>query len=200
MPLSSRIRHITSRVGQVLPCKYKDIQMRFLAASALLLAATATPAFAQEEAAAPTPFTGAHAEAVVGWDHVGALGDGESGVVYGGAVGYDAQFQHVVVGAEGEVTGSTVEESGVHAGRDFYAGGRIGFVVGDSTLIYAKGGYTNARVTFSGTGANFDGWRVGGGVEHDFGRFFGKVEYRYSRYEDADLNRDQVVAGLGVRF
>ena len=174
--------------------------MRFLAASALLLAATATPAFAQDEAA-PAPFTGPHVEAVAGWDHVGALGDGESGIVYGGAAGYDAQLGHVVLGAEGEATGSSVEDSGVRAGRDLYVGGRVGFVLGDSTMIYAKGGYTNARVRFAGTGTNFDGWRIGGGVEQNFGgRFFGKVEYRYSRYEDADLNRDQVVAGIGYRF
>jgi outer membrane immunogenic protein len=173
--------------------------MRFLAATALLLAATATPAFAQADQA-PAPFTGGHVEAVSGLDHVGAFGDGDSGVVYGGAIGYDLQRGHVVFGAEGEVTGSSVEDSGVRAGRDLYAGGRVGFVVGDSTLIYGKGGYTNARVTFGGAGANFDGYRVGGGVEHDFGRFYGKVEYRYSRYDDAELNRDQVVAGVGIRF
>jgi outer membrane immunogenic protein len=175
--------------------------MRILATSVLaLIAATATPAFAQDDSAAPATFTGPRVEAVAGWDHVGAFGDGESGVVYGGAAGFDKQLGQVVIGAEGEITGSTVKDSGVHAGRDLYAGARVGFVVGNSTLIYGKGGYTNARVSFSGTGVNYDGYRVGAGVEHDFGRFYGKVEYRYSRYEDADLNRDQVVAGLGVRF
>jgi outer membrane immunogenic protein len=174
--------------------------MRILATSALaLIAATATPAFAQDTGSTDT-FTGPRVEAVAGWDHVGAQGDGEDGLVYGAAIGFDKQLGHIVLGAEGEVAGSTVDDSGVHAGRDLYAGGRIGFVVGNSTLIYGKGGYTNARVSFSGTGVNFDGYRIGGGVEHDFGRFYGKVEYRYSRYEDADLNRDQVVAGVGVRF
>jgi outer membrane immunogenic protein len=170
--------------------------MRFLAISAFALATVATPAFAQDEAA---PFSGPRAEAVVGWDHLGAYGDGESGVTYGGAIGYDAQRNNIVAGVEAELTGSTVEEAGLSAGRDIYAGARVGFVTGN-TLFYAKGGYTNARASYSGNGANFDGYRVGGGIEQNFGRFYGKVEYRYSRYNDISLNRDQVVAGVGIRF
>ena len=37
-------------------------------------------------------------------------------------------------------------------------------------------------------------------VERNFGKFYGKIEYRYSRYEEVDLNRDQVIAGIGYRF
>lgn len=174
--------------------------MRILATSALaLMAATATPAFAQD-ATAPETFTGPRVEAIGGYDHASMPGAKGSGVVYGGAIGFDKQLGHVVIGAEGEVTGSTADDSGLHAGRDLYAGARIGFTVGDSTLIYGKGGYTNGRVTAGGTGVNFDGVRFGGGVEHDFGRFYGKVEYRYSRYQSGNIDRDQVVAGLGYRF
>lgn len=173
--------------------------MRILAISALALMATATPAFAQDEAAAP--FTGPRVEALVGWDHVGAYGEGEDGVVYGIAGGYDAQVSSVAFGVEGEVTGASTESDfGEKAGRDLYAGVRVGFVAGNSTLIYGKGGYTNARITDGSYGENFDGYRLGGGVEHSFGKFYGKVEYRYSRYDDAGVNRDQVVAGVGVRF
>ncbi|RYY47092.1 MAG: porin family protein [Sphingomonadales bacterium] len=171
--------------------------MRLLAISALALVA-ATPAFAQDEAAAT--FTGPRFEGVVGWDHVGAEGEGESGVVYGGAVGYDVQLNNIVLGAEAELTDSSVEEAGVSAGRDIFVGGRIGFAAGN-TLFYGKGGYTNARINIVGFGGeDFDGYRVGAGVEHNFGRFYGKVEYRYSRYEELDLNRDAVVAGVGIRF
>lgn len=171
--------------------------MRILATSALALMAVATPAFAQEEAA---PFTGPRAEALVGWDHVGAYEEGEDGVTFGGAIGYDAQVSSIVLGAEAEVTGATTDLDPVKAGRDLYAGVRIGFVAGDSTLIYGKGGYTNARLSVGDEGANFDGYRVGAGVEQNFGKFYGKIEYRYSRYDDLELNRDQVVAGIGVRF
>ncbi|NIJ19427.1 outer membrane immunogenic protein [Sphingomonas naasensis] len=170
--------------------------MRILATTALaLVAATATPAFAQDGS-----FTGPRAEVVAGWDHVGGLGDGESGFAYGGAIGYDQQLGNVVIGADAEITGSTTERADVSAGRDLYAGVRAGFVVPGAILVYGKGGYTNARVSFAGTGENFDGYRLGAGVERSFGKFYGKVEYRYSRYDDAELNRDQVVAGIGFRF
>lgn len=174
--------------------------MRILATSALALVAVATPAFAQDQADAP--FTGPRAEVVAGWDHVGGLGEGKSGFAYGGALGYDRQLGNVVIGADAEITGSTTKEKDldVKAGRDLYVGGRLGYVIGGSTLVYGKGGLTNARFSVGGVGTTFDGWRAGAGVEHNFGKFYGKVEYRYSRYEEADLNRDQVVAGLGVRF
>ena len=38
------------------------------------------------------------------------------------------------------------DELRVRAGRDLYVGGRVGVVVGGNTLLYAKAGYTNARV------------------------------------------------------
>lgn len=171
--------------------------MRILATTALaLVAATATPAFAQD-----ATFTGPRAEVVAGWDHVGGNGEGQDGFAYGGAFGYDRQFGNAVIGAETEITGSTAEEAGVTAGRDIYVGGRVGFVVGGSNLIYGKAGLTNARVNIDGVGgASTDGYRFGAGVERDFGGFYGKIEYRYSRYEEFDLNRDQVVAGIGIRF
>ena len=170
--------------------------MRILATTALaLMAATAAPAFAQDG-----NFQGPRIEAEAGVDHVGAEGYGRSGFVYGGAIGYDRQFNNVVIGADAEITGATTEETGVSAGRDLYAGARLGFVAPGSILVYGKGGYTNARVSFAGTGENYDGYRLGAGLERSFGKFYGKVEYRYSRYEKVDLNRDQVVAGIGYRF
>ena len=95
-----------------------------------------------------------------------------------------------------------------------------------STLVYAKGGYTNARYGFLGTDGtvedeqhiDVDGWRVGAGVEQKIGsNAFAKLEYRYSNYSDAevdfepegipdtgpfdvDLDRHQVAAGVGWRF
>lgn len=193
--------------------------MRTIFIAGLLAATAATPALAQDNA----PFTGPRAEGVVGWDRVQAGGGHEDGVAYGGQIGYDFQSGFGLVGLEGEVTGSSTDacdiagsaatpaapQTCVKAGRDFYAGARIGTVVGGSTLLYAKAGYTNARVRltdYDGTttttlaGRNLDGIRVGAGVEHSFGgRFYGKAEYRYSNYQD-DVSRHQVIAGLGVRF
>lgn len=202
--------------------------MRIVLFAAALAASTAlaAPAFAQDTD--PT-FTGPRAEVIAGWDHVndGSISgaNGTDGVVYGGAVGYDFQIGQAVLGFEGEATGATTKQTSpnvlavgdqlrVKAGRDLYVGGRIGFAVGPRALIYAKGGYTNAQVdTRYTSGATtirdsetLDGWRAGAGVELKLtGNFYVKGEYRYSNYTEAsgsaiDLDRHQVVAGVGVRF
>jgi outer membrane immunogenic protein len=204
--------------------------MRIVLFAAALAASTAlaTPAFAQD---ANAPFTGPRAEGIVGWDR---LDDGANsgtkasdGVVYGGQVGYDFQVGNAVLGIEGEATGSTNKDttSGIvaagdrfriSAGRDLYVGGRIGFAAGPRALIYAKGGYTNARINTRytlGTAttddhADAEGWRAGAGVEYLLSNnVYAKAEYRYSNYSgidgtnaDIDLDRHQVVAGVGIRF
>lgn len=178
--------------------------MKKIALALAALTAAATPAFAQDEA--PT-FTGGYISGVVGYDIVdfnsGAI-DNPDGVLYGVNLGYDLQRGSTVFGIEGEVAESSAEIKvgnvvAASAGRDLYVGGRIGFVTGQ-TLVYGKVGYTNARVeTVAGNG-NFDGIRVGGGAEFKFSQnLFAKAEYRYSNYE-ADTERHQIVAGLGVRF
>ncbi len=160
-----------------------------------------------------------------------------SGIVYGAAVGYDLDLGTVVVGGEAELTDSTADSDygnpnsnfglgSVDAGRDIYVGARAGFKVTPSTLLYAKGGYTNARYNFIGSDGttdykenlDTDGWRVGAGVEQKVGtNAFAKVEYRYSNYSkgeidfeatgiadsdrfDIDTDRHQVVASVGWRF
>lgn len=172
-------------------------------ALALVALTAATPAFAQDDA----PFTGAHASAIVGYDTVDlniAGLDNPSGVVYGLNVGYDFQAGGVVLGVEAEAADSTskVEVLGTtvaELGRDLYVGGRIGFTSG-SALIYAKAGYTNARLESGGTSGDADGVRVGAGVEYLLsGNIFAKAEYRYSNYE-ADIERHQAIAGVGIRF
>ena len=211
--------------------------------AATSLAAIASPALAQDEG-----FSGPWVAGVVGYD-VNKHGSSQDsaanpnrhksakGLVYGGAVGYDADLGNVVVGGEAELTDSSADSKydnnfvdyglgSVDAGRDIYVGGRVGFKATPKTLIYAKGGYTNARFDVVGTDGttetsrhlDADGWRVGAGVEQKLGpRTFAKVEYRYSNYNkgeidfedpdvpdssrfDIDTDRHQVVASVGVRF
>jgi outer membrane immunogenic protein len=111
----------------------------------------------------------------------------------------------------------------IETGRDIYLGGRIGFTATPTTLVYVKGGYTNTSLKSSfAANANttdfdtkVDGYRVGAGVEQMLGRnVYAKAEYRYSNYNglrldddvfgdedfDIDLDRHQVVAGIGLRF
>ena len=187
------------------------------------------------------PFTGPRVEATLGYDHVGAgssTGSHQSinGLLFGGGIGYDALIgRGLVLGAEAEATGSTAHADRqayannfgygrVRPGRDLYVGARIGTLIGSSTMIYAKGGYTNAQLhvlagsTNSATDTNFklDGYRVGAGVEHQFaGSTYGKVEYRYSNYSrgridfpngassgrfDVDTDRHQIAVSYGIRF
>jgi len=196
------------------------------AATAALGLGLAAPALAQDSGKAP--FTGLRVEGLAGYDHLSA-GRGDSGssdgVMYGGAVGYDAQVGGVVLGVDGEIAGSTTDTRTdnlftagdrlrVNAGRDLYAGARLGYVVSPRTMLYAKAGYTNARVeeqynagsTRIEDHQDLDGYRLGAGVEYKMGpTTFVKAEYRYSHYGDIngydiDANRHQVVAGVGVRF
>jgi outer membrane immunogenic protein len=199
---------------------------KILTGAVLLAAAAATPAFAQE---ADAPFTGAHIEALGGYDNV----EGDDGFAYGAGAGFDFQAGKAILGIEGEYMDSTTREreSGVFAagdnlrlspGRDIYVGAKVGFAVAPATMLYGKAGYTNARAKFryddglgtvSTGGNNLDGYRLGVGVEQKFNLLgpsgFVKAEYRYSNYKnlnigganvDVDADRHQGVVGVGVRF
>ena len=116
-------------------------------------------------------------------------------------------------------------------GGDFYIGGRAGFLVTPQTLLYVKGGYSNHRIAVDGTGTEgttpftfddsikVDGFRLGVGGEYQFNEmFYGKLEYRYTNYNNGELDirganvnldplfsgidvvRHQGVVGVGVRF
>ena len=192
---------------------------------ALGTAIAALPASAQTAA----PFTGPRVEALAGYDNLKDGGDGDSegrdGFLYGGAIGYDIQAGGVVLGADAELTDSTSrarsynafvagDRFSVNAGRDIYLGGRVGYVISPLAMIYVKGGYTNARVESrysTGTGdfrdhTNLDGFRVGAGLEYNLTpTAYVKGEYRYSHYGDVDgydidLDRHQLLGGVGIRF
>ncbi|KQT35096.1 opacity protein [Sphingomonas sp. Leaf412] len=200
-----------------------------IAATAAATMLSALPAAAQEIA----PFTGARVEALVGYDNLQDGGDGDSdgrdGVTYGALVGYDMQAGGLVVGVEGEATDSSLRARSrnnfvvgdslrLDAGRDLYVGGRVGYAISPLAMIYAKGGYTNARIesrytttagNVTSTVTNKDdlgGYRVGAGLEYNISpTAFVKGEYRYSHYGDLDgididLDRHQLMAGVGFRF
>ncbi|APL94427.1 membrane protein [Sphingobium sp. TA15] len=215
---------------------------KILAATLLTGAAVSSPALAQD--VNPT-FTGPRVEAILGYDHTGAGSsvdndndrDDQSidGLLYGVGAGYDVNLGSAVVGVEGEFTDSTAKSGRsdptdqfgfgrVKQGRDLYVGARAGILASPNTLVYVKGGYTNTKLdvlagnTNVETDTNFklDGWRIGAGVERAINaNTFAKLEYRYSKYEDAhidfadgtttdefgiDTDRHQIVASLGWRF
>lgn len=213
-------------------------------AVALLAGAAITPAAAQDA----SPFTGPRVEGLAGYDVLRSgeeddgveTGDNEGnesieGLGYGVAVGYDFGVRGAVFGVEAEYLDSTGEAEGtesidgteflgrIETGRDLYLGGRVGFTVTPTTLLYAKAGYTNLSIESAFTSdtdnvdfdTTVDGYRLGAGVEQMLGRnVYAKAEYRYSNYNglqfdddlfgdeslDIDLDRHQVMAGVGVRF
>lgn len=206
-------------------------------------AALASPAAAQQD----SNFDGLHVEALAGYDVMrpGSTTDIDNNeavdqtidnVAYGVGAGFDASLGGVVVGAEAQyvrseagteydTTGFTgFGVSNVDLGRDLYFGARVGVPMGENTLLYGKGGYTNTRlnvvstdnITDTGTNVDLDGWRAGAGVEQAISPgLFAKVEYAYSNYEEGefdapsgldsdrfgvDMDRHQLMVGVGARF
>ena len=221
----------------------KKILMSLATGSAMI----AVPAMAQSVGPAQ-PFQGPRVEAVVGYDITKAgssidddanVDNDESidGLMYGVGAGYDFRSGNLVFGPEAEVTWSEAKTSfndgdfegfglgNVKANRDLYVGARVGYALAPTTMVYAKGGYTNAKFDVRNSFGNVetnrdidaDGWRIGAGVEQAVSNnVYAKLEYRYSNYEkgevdfrgdipdserfNLDLDRHQVVAGVGVRF
>lgn len=192
--------------------------MRKIIVAALLAGSLATPAFAQDAA----PFSGLHVEGIVGYDTTDVEGEGSNGIVYGIGAGYDIQSGSMVFGIDAEASKSTVDECVASVdvtgdelcaelGRELSVGGRVGMVLGSNALLYARAGYTNARVNLAydhptnntldvTEGENLDGVRVGGGIELAVGtNAFVRAEYRYSNYEQG-FDRHQAVGGFGFRF
>ncbi len=205
--------------------------------------AFAAPAFAQDTN--PT-FTGLRVGVNGGYDSIspGSTADSDfegddqsvDGFLYGVEAGYDIALGGALVGVEAELSDSTgkVETDTsdpeffgfgrVTADRDIYVGLRAGVLATPATLVYVKGGYTNARLNLLASDGetefdeNFklDGYRLGAGIEQAIGtNAFAKIEYRYSNYSNSefefddgtttdefeiDTDRHQVVAGVGIRF
>ena len=199
----------------------------------LMLAALATSAAvaAAAPAAAQTtqPFTGFRVEGLIGYDSLndrqGQDKSSSDGVLYGAAIGYDLPAGPVVLGAEGEISGSSSDtrSNGIRvpgdqfrlgAGRDLYAGARVGYVISPVAMGYVKAGYTNAKfdARYSAAGVSnvnsqeVGGYRLGAGLEYAISpNTFVKGEYRYSHYDELDgvginPNRHQLMAALGLRF
>jgi outer membrane immunogenic protein len=199
---------------------------KILVASAIAMAASsAAPVFAQD---ADVAFDGPYVAALGGYDKVRVdtpFGKGsDDGILFGGVVGFDKNINGAVLGFEGEYSDSNLKESvsdvlvrgdraSLKTGRDLYAGIRIGGEITPGIMLYAKGGYTNAKVKASYNDGvdslrgsdELEGYRLGAGVETTIRGFIGRVEYRYSdygNYEGIGLqpDRHQVAALLGYRF
>lgn len=118
---------------------------------------------------------------------------------------------------------SGVDRLCLRGGRNFTVGARGGYLVRRNALVYVKGGYSNAKLVVDYRDPSFPadnfrlsdtfgGFHAGAGAQIGIGRrFYGKVEYVYSDYtgykdvsggvtSNTDTSRNQVTAGLGVKF
>lgn len=207
----------------------------------LLAGVVAAPAQAQDLGFGP------RAEIRAGYDelNVGIISDdepergrqAENGLSIGGEVGFDVQvFGNMVAGVYAGADFSQIDDCDelfgdrgdeleedelcLKGGRNLTAGGRIGIATGDGGLIYAKTGYSNARIRASYTDFvdvvegrdDVGGWHFGGGFEVPLmGNVYVKGEYVHTSYgkvfsEDLGegiefrANRHQLLAGVGMRF
>lgn len=153
------------------------------------------------------------------------------GFAYGGQIGYDYRLSpRFVLGAEASISGRTGrgylndgfgDVYRLTEGRTLNATGRLGYLIGDRGLLYARGGYSNARFALRDpvqtVGQDRDGYTVGVGYEQALTRTVSaRLEYNYSDYGSknarnaafdtgtdsvrADYRRNAVTAGLNLHF
>ena len=192
-----------------------------LALAALAVGLAATPAMAQ--GGLYVGAIGGHEGLDVEASDGSVTADADS-AVYGINAGYDLGLGSAFVGVEGELSTSsgdtqfpgtfTGARDGLEANGQYYLGARAGFALTPGIAAYGKIGYTaldTKAFTSSGTLGELKdkagGLRFGGGLQVQLpGPLEARLEYRGSRYKDVvdgaygDLNTDQVVAGIGVRF
>jgi len=177
-------------------------------------------------------FTGPSIGVQAGWNSTDVqLPGGSNGVpgidrstdafVAGGFLAYDHEVMpHVVIGAQAEFN--------IAASDDFSAVGdtatvrvdpryafdltaRVGYLVTPETMIYVRGGYSNARVRTSieadskrtTMSDNRDGWIIGGGAERMItDHVSARLEYRYADLGEGQdkFDRHQVLIGAAYRF
>ncbi len=196
---------------------------------ALLIAAAAAglsaPAYAQD-------LSGFRIEARAGWERAATdatlpnpdydeedeetggefltASDNDSGIAFGGEVGYDFQLgSSFVVGAyagvdlsDAKVCSTLIEDDLACTGLDrtFTAGARAGVPIGETSLLYVKGGYSNGKfdTTYDADVTDNDdedadpvshfsksmgGYHLGGGFELGLSRnLYAKLEYVYTDY------------------
>jgi outer membrane immunogenic protein len=149
------------------------------------------------------------------------IDDDKQSVTTGIYAGYDKRInERVVIGAEAGLDFASDDEvqSSV-AGTSFSIDpkysidltARAGLLVDPRTLVYARGGYSNARVRMNVSDAigtrsassSQDGWLAGAGGERRLtDNTSARVEYRYSKFSEGDGEdkRNRILAGISYRF
>ncbi|HVJ00144.1 MAG TPA: outer membrane beta-barrel protein [Sphingomonas sp.] len=177
-------------------------------------------------------FNGPSVGVQAGWNRTDVrLPEGSNGIpgvdrstdtfVGGAFLAYDYEVvPRIVIGGQAEFNVATSDDFGavgemaarrVNPRYAFDLTARAGYLVTPSTLLYVRGGYSNARVrTTIGTdagdrssSANRDGWMLGGGAERMItDHVSARLEYRYSDLGEGRgrFDRHQVLVGAAYRF
>jgi outer membrane immunogenic protein len=141
---------------------------------------------------------------------------GDTGTL-GVFMGYDKEvYPRIVVGAQAEVNFPIDsrfggQDASIRTKRSVDLSLRAGYLVTPKTLIYARGGYSNALVegvaatptSYLRASDDRDGWLVGGGVERKItDRVSARLEYRYTDFSEGQgkFDRHQVLAGVSYHF
>lgn len=187
----------------------------------LMAAASATPAFAQDDEAV---FNGPYAGVYAGYDKVtikeeapNGASASKDGVAFGGIFGYNVDMGSTVIGIEAEIGDASTKESeqdflvtgdevSLSANLDLFIGARLGFKPSSNTMVYVKGGYAHTKFKaeyFDGTTtyaetADLGGYRLGAGVEFAVSKaILVRGEYRYSDF--GEWVYQGTATGLGAR-
>ena len=175
-------------------------------------AAAADLSYGKASAFAAAPFNGYNWNgAYVGvnlgyqWGSVTNWGGGKpNGIMGGGQIGYNWQFNQFVFGVEADLQGSAAEDTfAAYKFANPWFGtvrGRAGYAM-NNVLLYLTGGlaYGGGRVEFAGMSETQThlGWTLGGGVEVGLTpNWSARAEYFYVQLED----RSYVLTGVNNGF
>ncbi len=173
-------------------------------------------------------FDGPQAGVTIGYNH-DKIEPGISGIpitqtternsmMVGIFVGYDKTIaKHIVIGAEASLNGPA--DNKLHADHGIipitvdprlavYLSARVGYLIDDKTLLYARGGCVSIRVHSDAgqtvlNSSNLDGWHAGAGLEHTIDNHTNfRIEYRFTEAGRGGSNyqRQQAFAGVAYRF
>ncbi|BBF93307.1 outer membrane protein [Blastochloris tepida] len=136
------------------------------------------------------------------WNNWGGLSNDFDGFLGGAQIGYDYQFNNMVIGIQADITGASLEDKSWYL-DEYYNNeaswiatvtGRLGFVA-DRALFYIKGGaaWADHDSSWSWIGDYYSssgtrsGWTVGAGIEYAFAPNWTMfLEYDY--YDFGDKN------------
>jgi len=156
-----------------------------------------------------------------GGKEIPGIDQSKDAFVGGAFLAYDHEVTpRIVLGAQAEFNVAASDDFGVAGGAgalrvdprySFDLTARAGYLVTPKTLVYVRGGYSNARVRTTvmtdaarmSSSDNRDGWMIGGGAERMITEHISaRLEYRYADLgEGSDkFDRHQVLVGAAYRF